>query len=224
MRARVLIPALLLLAMLAAGVWWLRPGPPPRRAPTPSAAEPAAPLAAPPASPGRPAPPAAVPRQAARSPGRSAAPAGAPESVEEPSGHAAHGDEEPEDPSGDLALYDRRPMSAVPHVVVRGWGAGGSSRHPGYVGAHVVVDPEIGDEELEQLARNICEYHRSAYSISAHIYDSEEAATYDRHRDGGALAQQHEVARVSRNDRLETDVIEVRGRQLQCGASGPAPP
>jgi len=27
-----------------------------------------------------------------------------------------------EDPTGDLALYERLPMSSVPHRVVRGWG------------------------------------------------------------------------------------------------------
>jgi len=120
-----------------------------------------------------------------------------------------------EDPTGDLRYYEKYPMSRIPHRVVRGWGARGAGSLPGAVGVFVVVDPRISDAELETLARDIRDYHHDADALSVRILDSHEAATYDRHSDGGALAAEHLVALASRNERLEEDVIEVRGRAVE---------
>lgn len=124
-----------------------------------------------------------------------------------------------EDPTGDLALYEEVPMSPVPHHVVRGWGARGAGAVPGVVGVFVIVDPEIGDEQLAELARDIRAYHSDAEALSVRILDSELAARYDRHSDGGALAAAHLVGLVNRNEQLGTDRIEIRGRVLELSGS-----
>ena len=119
-----------------------------------------------------------------------------------------------EDPTGDLRYYEKYPMSAIPHRVVRGWGARGAGPLPGAVGVFVVVEPRISDAELAALARDIRDYHHDAEALSVRILDSHEAATYDRHSDGGALAAEHLVALASRNQHLEEDKIEIRGRAV----------
>ena len=106
-------------------------------------------------------------------------------------------------------------MSAVPHRVIRGWGAGEDSGQLGLVGAYVIVEPGISDEQLIQLSRDIREYHRDAKALSVRILDSEEAATYDRHIDGGALKNQHQVATVTRDKTLGVDSIYVRGELVK---------
>ena len=120
-----------------------------------------------------------------------------------------------EDPTGDLGLYERRPMSTVPHRVVRGWGAHGAGQVPGFVGAIVVVAPSIPDERLVQLARDIRAYHGDAKALSVRILDSERAGLYDRHADGGALLAKHLVGRVSRNVELGMDRITIRGEEIE---------
>ena len=129
-------------------------------------------------------------------------------------GDDVHDHETVEDPTGDLRYYEKYPMSAVPHRVVRGWGARGAGTVSGSVGAFVVVEPGISDAELEALARDVRAYHHDAKTLSVRFLDSQEAATYDRHSDGGALAAEHLVALVSRNERLEADTIEIRGRAV----------
>ena len=119
------------------------------------------------------------------------------------------------DPTGDLSIYREIPMSQVPHVVVRGWGISRRSNRQGVVGAFVIVDPGIAEEDLEKLARDIREYHRKEYAVSVRILDNERAATYDRHSDGGALAQRHLVASVTRNDELDVDEIRIGERILE---------
>lgn len=131
-----------------------------------------------------------------------------------PPHEAAHEHDALDDPFGDLALYAEYPMSDVPHRVVRAWGASGGTRSPGHVGAFVVVDPSIDDASLRKLARDIRDYHRNADAVGIRIVDSEEAATYDRHVDGGELLQAHVVGRVQRNDALGTENSEVRGEPL----------
>jgi len=117
--------------------------------------------------------------------------------------------------TGDLELYARRPMSAVPHRVIRAWGAGEDRGQLGLVGAYVIVEPGLSDEQLTQLCRDIQEYHRDAKALSVRILDSEEAATYDRHIDGGALKNQHQVATVTRDPKLDVDAIHVRGELVK---------
>ena len=63
-------------------------------------------------------------------------------------------------------------------------------------------------------------YHSGAHALSVRILDSERAARYDRHSDGGALAAAHLIGLVNRNERLGTDRIEIRGRVIQPSGSG----
>jgi hypothetical protein len=113
--------------------------------------------------------------------------------------------------TGDLLTYVERPMSAVPHRVIRGWGASDENSHLGLVGAYVIVEPRMTDEQLTQLCVDIQEYHRSANALSVKIFDSEGAATYDRHIDGGELKNRHQVATVTHDSALGLDAIHVRG-------------
>ena len=103
-------------------------------------------------------------------------------------------------------------MSAVPHRVVRGWGASEEHSELGLVGAYVIVEPGISNEQLTRLSRDIQKYHRDAKALSVRILDSEEAATYDRHIDGGALGEQHEIATVTRDPAIGVNRILVRGK------------
>jgi len=118
-------------------------------------------------------------------------------------------------PTADLLLYAERPMSAVPHRVTRAWGASDAGSHLGLVGAYLIVEPGISDEQLIELCRDIRKYHESANALSVRILDSEEAATYDRDIDGGALKQQHQVATVTRDPKLGVDAIHVRGELVK---------
>ena len=111
-------------------------------------------------------------------------------------------------------------MSPVPHQVVRGWGALGAGEVPGVVGAFVIVDPEIADEQLAELARDIRAYHSDADALSVRILDSEHAARYDRHSDGGALAAAHLVGLINRNEQFGTDRVEIRGRVIESSDLG----
>ena len=79
----------------------------------------------------------------------------------------------------------------------------------------MIVDPEIGDEQLAELARDIRAYHSDANALSVRILDSEHAARYDRHSDGGALAAAHLVGLVNRNAQFGTDRVEIRGRVIE---------
>ncbi len=108
---------------------------------------------------------------------------------------------------GELDLYAARPLSTVPHQVLKGWGA---DRGAG-VGLYVIVAPSLPTADLERLARDIRKYHGDADSLNVRILDSERAATYDRHLDGGELLQLHLVTTVRRNGRFGVDKIEVRG-------------
>jgi hypothetical protein len=83
------------------------------------------------------------------------------------------------------------------------------------VGLHVVVSPNLPTSALEQLVRDLRGHYGDAEIFSALIYDSEEAAQYDRHIDGGALANRHLVARVVRDPALGEDTIEIRGRAIE---------
>ena len=117
--------------------------------------------------------------------------------------------------TGDLVLYAKRPMSALPHRVIRAWGASDDRSHLGLVGAYLIVEPGISDEQLVELCRDIQAYHRDANALSVRILDSEEAATYDRHIDGGAFKNQHQLATVTRDLTLGVDAIHVRGELVK---------
>lgn len=117
------------------------------------------------------------------------------------------------------AWLNRNPLSRQPHEVVRAWGGPPGTRQ--MVGLHVVVDSSLATPALEQLVRDLREAYGAAPIFATHVYDSEEAAVYDRHRDGGALAARHLVARVVRDPSLERDSIQVRGEFVDPEGTGP---
>jgi len=79
------------------------------------------------------------------------------------------------------------------------------------VGLVVVVDPQLPTAALERLARDIRERYAGAAILAVRIFDSEEAASYPQHLEGGALARRHLVADVTRNATLGVDTMRVRG-------------
>ena len=208
MRARLLWLVPIGLAALAAWALWLRPGATPER--PPEAAPAGIPRPAPPDPEPQP-PPAAEP----------VAPPADPElpealAPEAPPPEAAddHGEAAPE-PRSDVAWYAESPMSRVAHRVVRGWGARPDAEARGVVGAFVVVDPDLPEAELERLLRDIGRYHHAVDTLSVRVYDSEEAATYDRHVDGGVFGEAHLVASLNRNTALGIEALRLRGRVLE---------
>ena len=106
-------------------------------------------------------------------------------------------------------------MSSVPHRVARAWGMTGDSQPLGLVGAYLVVSPETSDAELTNLCRDILNYHREAKVLGVRILDSEGAATPQRDGYGGELAEQHLVARVSRDRSLGVETCLVRGEVVK---------
>ncbi len=119
-------------------------------------------------------------------------------------------------PTGDLSLYAERPMSSVPHHVARAWGMTGDSQPLGLVGAYLVVSPEISEAELTNLCRDILHYHRDAKVLAVRILDSPDgAATSERDAYGGGLAEQHLVARVSRDRSAGIETCLVRGEVVK---------
>jgi hypothetical protein len=133
----------------------------------------------------------------------------------DPDGHDHEHDHAPDDSfASERAWYAAHPLSPVPHAIARGWGAAPESRRRGVVGLYVIVDPDLSTRDLEQLARDIYAYHASASELTVRILDSEEAATYDRHVDGGERLHRRIVAMVRRNLQLEVDSIEVRGEPI----------
>jgi len=106
--------------------------------------------------------------------------------------------------------------SDVPHEMVGAWDEAPESSTPGQRRAFVVVvEPGMGDAELEALARDLRAQHRDARILNVRIYDSEKGARRAGWVDGGALAHQHLVAQVSVNEGLGLDVIRVRGRRVE---------
>jgi len=105
---------------------------------------------------------------------------------------------------------NENPLSDAPHEVLNAWGGPPGSAGP--VGLNIVVDSELPSAELERLVMDLRREYQSAEVLSTLVYDSEEAATYDRHIDGGAMASRHVVARVVRDEALEVDRIQVRGQ------------
>ena len=106
------------------------------------------------------------------------------------------------------------PLSPVHHRVLRSWGATPGSGSSGPRELHLVVEPSLGTSELEQLLRDALAQHTEAEVLTIRIYDSEAAVTYDRHSDGGALAERHLVASMSRHRRLGVESLRVRGVEL----------
>lgn len=134
----------------------------------------------------------------------------APPEIGEPNAESAFADS-----TGDLELYRGQPMSSVPHTVARGWGMGSGSSRRGVIGAVVIVDANMPPESLEKLVRDIRSYHLREDAVSVRVMDDAHAATYDRHQDGGALAQRHLVAQIIRNDAVGIDEIRIGDRILE---------
>jgi hypothetical protein len=118
----------------------------------------------------------------------------------------------PASPAPGAAAAPMASLSAVPHRVLRAWGGGSGSAGPREL--QLVVEPGLGTRELEQLLRDAVSRHGEAEVLTIRIYDSEEAASYDRHSDGGALAERHLVASMSRHRRLGVESLRVRGVEL----------
>ncbi len=114
---------------------------------------------------------------------------------------------------GLVTWLNENPLSPIPHEVIRAWGGGPGGAGP--IGLRIVVDPNLPTVELEELLLDVRTAYGAADVLSTHIYDSEEAATYDRHIDGGALAALHLVARVVRDTALEVDTIQIRGLAIE---------
>lgn len=113
-------------------------------------------------------------------------------------------------PSAGAPAPPAAPFSTVPHQMLRGWDAAqGKTRR-----LDLVVDSSLPTPALEQLARDALAHHPEADVLAVDIYDSEEAASYDRHRDGGALAERHLIARVRRHRALDFESIQVRGAEI----------
>jgi hypothetical protein len=114
-----------------------------------------------------------------------------------------------------LEKFTQQPMSPVPHRLLGAWDEDHTSSSPGLRRAFVVVvEPGVSDAHLEALARDIRLQHAGSVILDVRIYDSERAAIQSRAIDGGALAFQHLVAEVKKNDRIPLDVIRVRGRRI----------
>lgn len=131
---------------------------------------------------------------------------GAPEDV------PARGDEDRAARVGEIDLRDwlnQNPLGRTPHRVVAA--SGGRPGATGVVSLRVVVGASLGTPALEGLARDLRAGYGDAKVFSALLFDSEEAATYDRHEDGGALAARHLVVRVVRDVALGVDTLQIRG-------------
>jgi hypothetical protein len=117
--------------------------------------------------------------------------------------------------TGDLAIYDRKPMSAVPHRVSRAWGLSDDPGQRKLIGAYLIVEPGISDAELMKLGRDLIDYHRDAKILAVRVYDSEQAASYDRETDGGKLADDHLVARIVNDSVRKQRGMYIRGRWVE---------
>jgi hypothetical protein len=157
-----------------------------------------------------PAPPPALGRRGeAESATPPAAPAGSP--LAEPRSHDEAG-ALPPDPAAEGAAPAAVPLSPVAHRVLSSWG--GASGIPGPRELQLLVEPGLGTHELERLVRDAIASLEEADVLTIRIYDSEEAVRYDRHSDGGALAERHLVASMSRHRRLGVESLRVRGVEL----------
>lgn len=106
--------------------------------------------------------------------------------------------------------------SDVPHRTLGAWDESPEDPTPGQRRSFVVVvEPGLGDAELEALARDLHRQHADARILTVRIFDSEKGARRAGWVDGGALAHQHLVAQVHRNEALGLDVIRIRGRRIE---------
>ncbi len=112
-----------------------------------------------------------------------------------------------------VAWLNQNPLSPHPHEIARAWGGSPGATRP--VGLYVVVRPNLPTSQLEALARDLRAAYADAGVFALQVFDSEEAATYDRHTDGGALAELHLVARVVRDEALGTDTLQIRGNVIE---------
>src|SRR5262245_43840746 len=195
MRAvQLLLAALVGACALAGAFWWLAP----ERlglAPAPRAAAPVIPAL-----------PARVVEPPARAPAQPAEPA-APGETAAPAPAAPR--------TGDLAIYDRKPMSAVPHRVSRAWGLSDDPDQRKLIGAYLIVEPGISDAQLMKLGRDLLDYHPDAKILAVRVYDSEQAASYDRETDGGKLADEHLVARIVNDPVRKQRGMYIRGKWVE---------
>lgn len=111
--------------------------------------------------------------------------------------------------------YAGERFSEVPHEVIGAWDESPETTSPGRRrGIVIVVDPKISDSELETLVRDVAARHSDAEILNVKVFDSARAAATPSSVDGGALAFEHLVAEVKRNDRVPSELLRVRGRAL----------
>jgi len=109
--------------------------------------------------------------------------------------------------------YGGQKLSEVDHRMLGAWDDARDTQTPGRHRSFVlVVDPDLSDQQLESLARDVHQLHHDADRLDVRIYDRENAATDARVTDGGRYAHAHQVAQVKRHRGLDVDVIRVRGR------------
>ena len=169
-----------------------------------------------------------LPENLAAAPAEEAAPGGpaAPEPASEPAPLALPAPEQPLATAGQppqkaaaapdtSATFLGERVSHVPQQMLRSWIRTAQPGAPAVGGMTLVVDPNLSTGELDRLARDVHQRSLGAQIFHARIYDSEEAATYDKHSDGGAMAERHLVAVVTRNTPRGLDVIRVRGVKIE---------
>jgi hypothetical protein len=109
-----------------------------------------------------------------------------------------------------------KPLSQIPYELVGAWDDAPKAAQPGEHRAFVlVVDPELSNEQLAALVRDVEAKNSDADQLDIRIYDEADAATRPRYADGGAYARQHLVAQGIRHRGLHVDVIRVRGKRIE---------
>ena len=78
----------------------------------------------------------------------------------------------------------------------------------------LVVDPQLSDRELADLARDVRDSHLDADWLTLRIFDSAAAATRPSWTDGGKSRQAHLVAELRRNTAGQGEWLKVRGQEL----------
>ena len=112
-----------------------------------------------------------------------------------------------------------KPLSPVPHRVLKAWAASKSGA-TSPVGMTLIVDPSISNDALATLARDIVKNLPDSKLLNVRIYDSEKATTYDWMKDGGAFAGEHLVGQIWVNEQMGVRKVKVRGEEIELEAVG----
>jgi hypothetical protein len=106
----------------------------------------------------------------------------------------------------------QRPLSTIPHHVVGAWDDAPDSPELGSRRAFIlVVEPDLSDGDLANLARDVRDSHRDAEWLTLRIFDHRGAATRPSWTDGGRSQATHLVAELRRNTAGQGESLTVRG-------------